>query len=139
MRGRASTSDTANGKIILQSAREMRADRGSSVTGNAGRAEGPVPDSAPDELWVQFAEKTDFQAAQGMLLELLGSAHGVSPVHIYLRKEKAMKILPDEYREALEDGESADRVICDYISGMTDQYCVNRFEDIFIPKSWDVL
>ena len=49
------------------------------------------------------------------------------------------EILPDEYREALEDGESEDRVICDYISGMTDQYCVKRFEDIFIPKSWDVL
>ena len=42
-----------------------------------------------------------------------------------------------EYAELIrERGETADRVICDYISGMTDQYSISRFKEIFVPKSW---
>ena len=29
-----------------------------------------------------------------------------------------------------------ERVICDYIAGMTDQYAVNQYEALFIPKFW---
>lgn len=29
-----------------------------------------------------------------------------------------------------------ERVICDYIAGMTDQYAVNQYEELFIPKFW---
>ncbi len=35
-------------------------------------------------------------------------------------------------------GERKDRVICDYISGMTDQYAVSRFKEIYVPKQWQV-
>ena len=34
-------------------------------------------------------------------------------------------------------GEEKERVVCDYISGMTDQYCIHKFEEIYVPKSWD--
>ena len=33
-----------------------------------------------------------------------------------------------------ERGESKERVVCDYISGMTDQYAIRRYLDLFIPK-----
>ena len=35
-----------------------------------------------------------------------------------------------------QDGEERERVVCDYISGMTDQFSKMRFSDIYIPKSW---
>ena len=43
-----------------------------------------------------------------------------------------------EFRMLLEEGDPLDRVICDYISGMTDQYCIHMYNRIFIPESWDV-
>ncbi len=38
----------------------------------------------------------------------------------------------------LEQGEPLDRVVCDYIAGMTDQYAVAKFNEIFVPKQWTV-
>ena len=45
----------------------------------------------------------------------------------------------EEYRRLLEEGEPLEVVICDYISGMTDQYCIYRYNKIFIPEAWTVL
>ena len=38
----------------------------------------------------------------------------------------------------MDAGESQERVVCDYISGMTDQYCVEKFSEYFVPKAWQV-
>lgn len=47
--------------------------------------------------------------------------------------------MPKKYYQAVEMGEaSKDRVIADYISGMTDQYASTKFCEYFMPKSWDV-
>jgi dGTPase len=54
----------------------------------------------------------------------------------YYRKDPAR--LPEKYRNAIEEGEQVEVVICDYISGMTDQYCIRTFEKIYIPRAWDV-
>jgi len=43
--------------------------------------------------------------------------------------------LPAEYRAMLEDTD-IDRVVCDYISGMTDGYAVEVYHSIFVPRSW---
>ena len=44
------------------------------------------------------------------------------------------------YELDLDDVVSDDRlmeiVICDHISGMTDQFAVREYEEIFIPKGW---
>ncbi len=37
-----------------------------------------------------------------------------------------------------EQGEARDRVVCDYIAGMTDQFAVAKFNEIFVPKQWQV-
>lgn len=43
--------------------------------------------------------------------------------------------LPAEYRSMLETAD-IDRIVCDYISGMSDVYAVNVYESIFVPRSW---
>ena len=35
-----------------------------------------------------------------------------------------------------ERNEKVERVVCDYISGMTDQYSKMKFLEIFVPESW---
>jgi len=40
--------------------------------------------------------------------------------------------LPDEYKLLLDKWEPS-VVVCDYIAGMTDNYCVKLFNDLFMP------
>lgn len=44
--------------------------------------------------------------------------------------------LPAHYLQMIEMGEATDRVVCDYIAGMTDQYATAKFEQYFMPKAW---
>ena len=46
--------------------------------------------------------------------------------------------LPLQFLKMLEAGEAKDRVVCDYIAGMTDQYAIAKFEEYFLPKAWRV-
>ena len=46
--------------------------------------------------------------------------------------------MSEEYERLLKDGAEMTRVVCDYISGMTDQYSMEKFRDIFVPKGWSV-
>ena len=53
---------------------------------------------------------------------------------------KHMEALPPEYHWLMQErGEKKERVVCDYIAGMTDQYAIDKFEELFVPKSWKVL
>ncbi|MDL2219463.1 deoxyguanosinetriphosphate triphosphohydrolase [Ruminococcaceae bacterium OttesenSCG-928-O06] len=45
--------------------------------------------------------------------------------------------LPDFYRVTWEE-EGPDRAVTDYISGMTDNYAIRTFENLFVPQSWRV-
>ena len=51
---------------------------------------------------------------------------------------KHIDVLPGYYLQMLEEGEENDRVVCDYIAGMTDQYAVAKYNEYFMPKSWQV-
>ncbi len=46
--------------------------------------------------------------------------------------------LPEQYMEKILQGSKPDRIICDYIAGMTDQYAIAKFQEFFIPKAWTV-
>ena len=35
--------------------------------------------------------------------------------------------------------EGGDRAVTDYISGMSDEFAIRVFEDVFVPKKWHVL
>lgn len=48
--------------------------------------------------------------------------------------------MSEEYRQLLSEGRDAKEVVvCDYISGMTDQYAIYKFEEYFVPKAWSAL
>ncbi len=45
--------------------------------------------------------------------------------------------IPGELRYLIEErGEDVERVVCDYIAGMSDQYSVAKFQEAFVPLSW---
>ena len=46
--------------------------------------------------------------------------------------------LPGQYLEMMEKGEERERVVCDYIAGMTDRYAIAKFEEYFMPKAWQI-
>lgn len=45
--------------------------------------------------------------------------------------------LPEEFLHLIYDlNEEPERVVCDYIAGMSDQYSVKKFEEEFVPRFW---
>lgn len=45
--------------------------------------------------------------------------------------------LPDTYKRFItEFDERQEQVVCDYIAGMSDQYSISKFQEIFVPKAW---
>lgn len=56
---------------------------------------------------------------------------------IYKEFYKNPEKLPEEYRKIC-DSEGKARAVTDYIAGMTDQYAVMAYSDIYIPKFWDI-
>ena len=47
------------------------------------------------------------------------------------------ELLPAEYRYLMtEKQEPQERVVCDYIAGMTDQYSIHKYKELFVPQSW---
>ena len=43
--------------------------------------------------------------------------------------------LPEEFKEMLIKS-GRDRVVCDYIAGMTERYAIKKFEELFIPGEY---
>lgn len=59
----------------------------------------------------------------------------------YYRKEP--EAMPEQYMRMLralekqvEPKKALDRVVCDYIAGMTDQYAIEKFQEFYIPYAW---
>lgn len=57
---------------------------------------------------------------------------------LYRYYEKHPDKLPERYLDMITEGELADRVICDYIAGMTDTYAIKKFQEFFVPESWNL-
>ncbi|MEE1315332.1 MAG: deoxyguanosinetriphosphate triphosphohydrolase [Faecalimonas sp.] len=52
----------------------------------------------------------------------------------YMEHEEA---IPEEFHKIRAAGKATkEQMVCDYIAGMTDNYAVKTFEEIFVPKSW---
>ena len=48
------------------------------------------------------------------------------------------KMSPEYVNFISSDEEPKERIVCDYISGMTDQFAISTYEDLCIPSSWKV-
>lgn len=57
---------------------------------------------------------------------------------LYTHFMKNADDMPDEYLNLLSEGEPRERVVCDYVGAMTDRYAIALYNDIFIPKSWQI-
>lgn len=54
----------------------------------------------------------------------------------YMEHPEAMS---EEFLDMLyKEHEEKEIVVCDYISGMTDQYAIYKFNEYFIPKAWSI-
>lgn len=78
------------------------------------------------DVYLNPAAKTEEQKAEHVVEEL------------YTYYSKHPENMSAEYRKLLHQEEEKDRVVCDYISGMTDQYSLEKFHELFIPKRWSV-
>lgn len=60
-------------------------------------------------------------------------------VRLYEYYMNHVEQLPEEYLEMMEYRlESRERVVCDYIAGMSDSYAIDLFQELFVPKAWNV-
>lgn len=46
--------------------------------------------------------------------------------------------MSEEFLEMIAKGEEKEIAVCDYISGMTDQYAIYKFNEYFIPNAWSI-
>ena len=78
------------------------------------------------DVYLYPAAKEEEEKAEQLVESLYG---------YYIQHPEKMS---EEYKRLLKSGEEKKRVVCDYISGMTDQYAMEKFREIFIPKGWSV-
>lgn len=74
IRGRANVEEERNGKVICEKVYAF--------------------DAAKRELWIQFADKAEFEEREQELYQMLADSDGNDSVVVYISAEKAMKRLP---------------------------------------------
>lgn len=45
-------------------------------------------------------------------------------------------VLPEEFLRMIDEGEHREVVVCDYVGAMTDRFAIAKYEEIYIPRSW---
>ena len=91
IRGRVSLGDEPVGKLVCEQV---------------------IPfDAVPRQLWLQFEDMAGYQAAEAELMELLKSSEGNDQVVIYLKKERAKKMLPPNWN-VMADAGFLNRLYC---------------------------
>ena len=56
---------------------------------------------------------------------------------LYTHYVKNVDDLPEEYLNLLSIGEPREKVVCDYVGAMTDRFAVAKYDELYIPKSWN--
>ena len=62
--------------------------------------------------------------------------HLLHELYVYYLEHPAE--LSDTCRILLASAQPLERVVCDYIAGMTDQYAMEKFSTLYIPRAWQV-
>ena len=47
--------------------------------------------------------------------------------------------LPEENRKMAEEGEPLERCVCDYVGAMSDRFAIITYNELFVPKSWEMI
>ena len=89
------------------------------------KAYGQFRDFMFENVYTNPKAKGEEEKAMGIVERLYEYYHG----HI--------ELLPGYLRRRMEQfGDSRERIVCDYISSMTDRFAIARYEDIYVPKCW---
>ena len=67
-----------------------------------------------------------------MRFQFIGRGAALNP----LEGNNAVMYQEDGNLLLVDMGEKKERVICDYIAGMTDSYAITKFGQLYIPKAW---
>ena len=77
-------------------------------------------------VYVDKTAKAEEQKVEKLLADLYGYFH-----------DNPMR-MPENYLYIVYE-EGADRAVTDYLSGMSDEYAIRMYEELFVPKGWAVL
>ena len=47
--------------------------------------------------------------------------------------------LPEENRKMADEGEPLERCVCDFVGAMTDRFAILTYNELFVPKSWEMI
>ncbi len=86
-------------------------------------------DAGVEHAWLQVYRNPKAKSEEAKVADILGG------IWEYYYKDPSR--LPADFRRIAEE-EGLARAVCDYVSGMTDDYVVGQFSDIFIPAAWHV-
>lgn len=67
---------------------------------------------------------------EGRAKLMIGALYDYYLIHI--------EALPEELKNLIERGEPEEKVVCDHIAAMTDRFAISKFEEIYIPKVWNM-
>ncbi|MGL4361674.1 MAG: deoxyguanosinetriphosphate triphosphohydrolase [Cellulosilyticaceae bacterium] len=68
--------------------------------------------------------------------EEIKAKHVVEELFIYYMKYPDK--LPAYFWQEISNGEAVERIVCDYIAGMTDRFAVHQYCELFFPTAWKV-
>lgn len=60
----------------------------------------------------------------------------VQTLYSYYRHH--LELLADDWINLIKAGEPEEKVVADYIAAMTDRFAIAKYEEIYIPKSWQL-
>ena len=60
----------------------------------------------------------------------------VQTLYSYYRHH--LELLSDDWINLIKNGEPEEKVVADYIAAMTDRFAIAKYEEIYIPKSWQL-
>ncbi len=78
-----------------------------------------------DRVYIGSKAKDEEKKAQNIIKEL----------YIYFNNNPLE--LPEDAKSRL-NFEETNKVVCDYIAGMTDRYAIKKFRDLFLPSAWQL-
>lgn len=59
-------------------------------------------------------------------------------ITLYEHYRKHLEELPAEFLHLIDEGEKEERVVCDYVAGMSDQYAMETFQRLYMPMQWRI-
>ena len=126
--------------LIRERCGERNSERINSLVSDliANSTEGVIKMSPEMREVYDFFHKYMFDAvyhnplAKGEESKVYGIIEG-----LYGHYTKHPEDMPEDFRGVMEN-EGVERAACDYISGMTDGYAMEKFGEIFIPFAWTV-